>query len=271
MAPRATNAEYDSGRLQLKSSRQSIASTGSASSSSDFVNLCTPTQTYFLRQVHSSNSIFIIQPSISTTSVQGNANASEKEKTKDAVGITALGQCKYTLEVQPLRDKDAQLRKAFCRAVRVYSEEDAEVDIDSGTDMMDADYGHGTSAESAAIARERVFADIPFSHAECMQSWVTHCAFVHGSNQEKGGGACCYRPTAELKLSVWSKILDASVSEGLDLEKQFLVRDLWMAALGEDAEKPMFPMSLFDAVVRRVMDADVKEDAGSIDGGVKCE
>lgn len=216
-----------------------------------------------------------------------------------AAGLTALGQCKSTLEVQPLREKDATLRKAFRRALRVYDVEDAEEDAESREmddddddqeeeENEDQDWAGGSRAAMAmALAMERVFADIPFSRAECAHSWTRHCAFVHGSNETgtgetetetetekmekgkgKGKGKCCYRPTATLKLFVWRKILEAADAEGMDVERQFLAWDLWRAVLSGNGGGWLFPRGLFDAVVRRVMDGD---GDGNMEGNVKCE
>jgi hypothetical protein len=48
-----------------------------------------------------------------------------------------------------------------------------------------------------------------------------------------------------------------SVLQGIDLEKQFLVGDLWKSVLDDDEEmEPPFPRALLEAVVRRICIAD---------------
>ncbi|WEW57424.1 hypothetical protein PRK78_002891 [Emydomyces testavorans] len=216
-----------------------------------FVNLCTDTETYLLRQVHSSNSIFVLKPTLFLQN-DGEKDETLAKGTTDAV--TAIALCKSTLELQKIRDGPSAL-PYLLRSLQVYGTLDLEEDA-LDTDKI-AQIGQdppiGSMERHKVLAR--LFADIPFSALECHQVWVDMCGFVH--EDRKLGILSVRRPSAAAKLSVWKKLLEGSVLQGINLEQQFLVRDLWTSML-DDTEKPeehaLLPRGLFDSVVRRLMD-----------------
>ncbi|KLJ06347.1 hypothetical protein EMPG_10245 [Blastomyces silverae] len=255
--------------LYLKSGPSS-SSSASSSSTDAYVNLCTNTQTYMVRHVHSSNCIYLIQPAPSTQPAPQQAKGETPHN-----HITTIAKCNATLELVKL---DSNLYSVFPylqRALRVYSGTHAEEDED--VDMSDAGNGNGAGRVSAAIATEaagdkssimqrgrrrairKVFRDVPLSPVECERGWVEVCAFVHPERHPGGGGGdgrlICWRPSAVVKIQTWKKILDGAVLQGIDMEKQFLVRDLWRAVRDEgDGNGDVgFPRPLFDALVRRLM------------------
>jgi sister chromatid cohesion protein DCC1 len=124
-------------------------------------------------------------------------------------------------------------------------------------------------AEKDAIIR-RVFEDVPISRAQCEAGWIEICAFVLG-RVDKGEDAarCCRRPSARAKLEVWKRVLEGAVLQGIHLDQQFLVSDLWKSVLDDGDEEP-FPRALFEAIVRRVCEADGQAQ-GLVDGDMKCE
>lgn len=160
------------------------------------------------------------------------------------------------------------------RGLRVYSGTHAEEDRD--VDMGDSDNGDvglSTTTASDTIAvtqRERrkamrkLFADVPLSPAECERGWVEMCGFVHferdfGGDGESGSRRLvCWRPSAVVRIQAWKRILDGALLQGVDMGKQFLIRDLWRATRdegdGDDGDGDAgFPRALFDALVRRLM------------------
>lgn len=237
-----SRTQADRHRLSLKSS---TPSTSPSTSTSDFVNLCTPTKTFLLRQVNSSNSILLIKP-------QG-----EEES------ITSIAQCKSTLEVQAM-DANTSTNSALLpllAALPIYDESD--IRIDERTEDDD----HPLPVAEVMQERLKVFADIPFSVVECERAWTDICAFVY--KNKESGAIGCHRPSARAKLMAWEKMVEGATLHGIDLGRQFLVDDLWSAVI-EEAEHTVideypFPRSLFDAIVRRLVD-----DSPDIDRVLKC-
>ncbi|OJD19475.1 hypothetical protein AJ78_00543 [Emergomyces pasteurianus Ep9510] len=253
----------------------------SSSSSDTYVNLCTTTHTYMIRQVHSSNSIYLIQPSPSTIQHQQQA----KEEIPNC--ITTIAKCNATLELVKMDSNSYSAFPYLQRMLRVYSgthaEEDGDVDMSGagcgGMGLSTTAATTTTTTTTTTItgttititqrerrsAMKKLFAGVPLSPAECERSWVEICGFVHfeqrGFGGDEGeGGACrlaCWRPSAVMRIQAWKRVLDGAVLQGIDMEKQFLVQDLWRATRDEEGDNGNgdagFPMPLFDALVRRLM------------------
>ncbi|PGH02348.1 hypothetical protein AJ80_08870 [Polytolypa hystricis UAMH7299] len=243
--------------LYLKSPASTPASQSghghsSKSSNGDFVNLCTPTQTYILRQVHSSNSIFLIKPSerprddhTINSDVNGRPDAGTSPHGKDPV-VTAIALCKSTMELHE-PDKSFSAFPFLLQSLRVY-----DGPLNSG-DRMDIEDGmDGTDTTQSRKVIKRVFADVPLSPVECKAAWINICAFVH--LDPTAGRLVAWQPFAAVKLEVWKKILEGSLLHEINLEKQFLARDLWKAILDPDDDGTPFPRTLFDALIRRLTD-----------------
>lgn len=113
-------------------------------------------------------------------------------------------------------------------------------------------------------ARKNVCQDIPVSTAQCEQGWMELCAFVDGAEE-----VACWRPSPRSRLAVWKRLVEGAVLQGIDLEKQFLVGDLWKSVLDDDEEmEPPFPRALLEAVVRRICIADERPP---LSDDIKCE
>lgn len=112
--------------------------------------------------------------------------------------------------------------------------------------------------------RDQVCADIPVSAVQCQTGWLEICAFVDERQ------AACLRPSARMRLNVWKRMVDGAILQGIDLEKQFLVGDLWKSVLDDDDDtlEPPFPRGLLEAVVRRLCVADERP---SLADEIKCE
>ncbi|EZF35170.1 hypothetical protein H109_04987 [Trichophyton interdigitale MR816] len=259
-APTSTASTTTTTTTTSTTSTTSTASTTPSASSSrpgaDFVNLCTPEKTFSLRQVNSSNSVFLIRPQLAPGTAA--ATAPTTTTTTTTTDITAIAQCKSTLEVQAMASSETALRLLLA-ALAVYDESD--ILMDERTEEDD----HPLSPSEIVHERSKVFADIPFSRAECERAWKHICAFVH--KNKESGAIGCHRPSARAKLMAWEKIIEGATLHGIDLGKQFLVEDLWSAVI-EEAEHTVideypFPRSLFDAIVRRLV------DNSPIDGDLK--
>ncbi|KAL1957390.1 hypothetical protein VTO42DRAFT_6070 [Malbranchea cinnamomea] len=225
--------------------------------SGGYVNLCTPTQSYFLRQVHSSNSIFLIRPN-----ERLGANQNGKDEAVDNnkfAAVTAVGLCKSTLELQKIKDPESGVRQAMRSRLRVYDVDDMEADEEAMD--VDASERHVDSRDRKNRILVGFFADTPFSTAECEKAWVEMCGFVH--HIRESGKTVCWVPTAQVLLSLWKKILEGAVLEGIDLGTQFLTRDLWRSVEGS------VPKGLFDAVLQRLMDDSSAAESGRIYSDIK--
>jgi sister chromatid cohesion protein DCC1 len=64
-------------------------------------------------------------------------------------------------------------------------------------------------------------------------------------------------------------LMEGAILQGIDLEKQFLVGDLWKSVLDDDdALELPFPRGLLEAVVRRLCVADERP---SLADEIKCK
>ncbi|KAF2200086.1 sister chromatid cohesion protein-like protein Dcc1 [Delitschia confertaspora ATCC 74209] len=104
--------------------------------------LCTPTRTYQLRQVQTSNSVYITQPD---------------PKRSSQAGISAIASCSATLEPHPVISSAVDFLKDV---LPVYDIIDGDVDA----------AGNGKN-------RQRIFVDIPLSDGECQTAWTELIAF----------------------------------------------------------------------------------------------
>lgn len=170
--------------------------------------------------------------------------------------MTSISKCGSMLELyRP--EGGFSARPFLVRMMRVFGE--GGLDADMGVDVED---GPGSRANEVEKAIEQLFVDIPVSRGQCEQAWIDLCGFVSRAGD---GRLACFRPLATVKLEVWKKMVDGAVLQGIDLEKQFLGRDLWRSVL-VDGEEP-FPFGLFEAVLKSVCE---EEGLGAV-ASVECE
>ncbi|KAL4807683.1 hypothetical protein BDV18DRAFT_158889 [Aspergillus unguis] len=259
--------------LELKSPAADSAATSNAhlAPAGEYVNICTPTQTYSIRQVQSSNSLHILRPSsgvgvktkdlkiVAGAGPTAESNGIDANDEDDDVNmddsdqdlglsiegtVTTIAKCGSTLELH--KPAEGFSAVPFLKSLlRVY---------DKG--VWEDEYAAGQDEDSSADCEEttkgtleRVFSDIPVSRAQCEHDWVDACAFITLPSQSKD--SMCWRPSAEMKLEVWKRIVEGAVLQGIDLAKQFLVSDLWNSVLDDEGLAP-FPRTLFKAVIRRI-------------------
>lgn len=173
--------------------------------------------------------------------------------------MTAIAKCSSTLEVH-VPPGGFSATPFLEKSLRLYDRRDGDGDI-----AMDGSAGSGPlgSKEMREI-REQICRDIPVSAAQCERGWMELCAFVDGGEEVAG-----WRPSARTRLHVWKRLVEGAVLQGIDLEKQFLVSDLWKSVLDEDDEQdPPFPRALLEAVVRRICVEDERPPLGD---EMKCE
>ncbi|OGE47499.1 hypothetical protein PENARI_c042G09096 [Penicillium arizonense] len=244
----------DAPALELKSPSTALAQAVIDPSAQDYVNLCTPTQTYRIRQVQSSNSIHILRPSngeISKADIKVVEEEAGDEGTLNLPdeAVTTIAKCSSTLELH-IPPGGFSAIPFLEKSLRLYdrrSDDDGDIAMDDSAASMDP-----LDAAAVRKIREGVWVDIPVSRAQCELGWMELCAFVD-AGEEVG----CWRPSARARLGVWRRLVEGAVLQGIDLEKQFLVGDLWKSVLDEDeAAEPPFPRALLEAVVRRICVVD---------------
>ncbi|KAL8814475.1 MAG: hypothetical protein Q9223_006304 [Gallowayella weberi] len=175
----------------------SLKSTAPTEGASGHAVLCSNDQTFQLRQVHSSNSVFLLQPSFVATTT---------DQTPWSEGLTAIAKCEATLEAIPQATACTPLLKTI---LPVFSSQ-------HGADMP-------ISIE--ARGRQAIFQDLPVSSREFDQSWKDLCAF------ETEGRA--FRPSAAVCWIAWRSIVDACTLKGLSFNRELDVISL-ARTVGED-------------------------------------
>ena len=187
--PVSTNSGH---RLQLKSS------TPGSTPQPSHVVLCTPSQTYQLRQVQSSNTVFITRPAPCGTLETGATDTS----------VCVFAKCSSILETHPpaqVNDghiKDKTARDLVQCALRVYSGSDDNVKEDA----------------LETFCKQDLFNDVPFSQGECEEAWRDLMAFQWQH--------ACWQASPEVLIGLWDRIIETTQAEGIHLEFSFDVDDL---------------------------------------------
>lgn len=210
-----TNAQES---LSLKST--SVTAPNASSTSASNAVLCTDDRTFQLRQVHSSNSVFLLKPSeVITSSEDGGIPIS---------GVSVVAQCKATLELIPVATSAIQ-----------YLKESLPVHRDTVNDGSSKIESPSTAKTPAAKSKFAVLDDAPISTWEFENGWIEVCAF------ETGGQA--FRPLPSTLNGVWKSIMSAAAVNALKLEDGFPTFSI-TSLVEEDG----YPASLLMAVLTRL-------------------
>lgn len=199
-----------------------LKSTASTEAAPGHAVLCSSDQTFQLRQVNSSNSVFLLQPSTIATAT-GEASSTE--------GLTAVAKCEATLEVIPQTIACYPLLK---RVLPVFSDLDGK-DVPSSIDIK---------------SRQAIFEDIPVSSREFDRAWNDLCAV------EDEGRA--YRPSPAVQWKAWASIVSACTLKGLSLDRELDVVSL--ARTVEEDDVPAFVLDA--VMERLRSDAGVPQQSG---------
>lgn len=186
--------------------------------------------------------------------------------------VTAIAKCGSVLELQGLSNEEtfAAAKNMLAQLLRVwddgmtFAKEDGDADMDGSEDSE-------LRTRRNILVKKTVIRDLPFADLQCQKAWIELCAFVPDNYQSPNGERPAFRPSAAIRLGIWKRILEGCILHSIDLEKQFLVRDLWKAVLGDDddeREKAVAP-SLFDAIVKRLAERTGENDVGT-DLELKC-
>ncbi|KAK8231806.1 sister chromatid cohesion protein Dcc1 [Phyllosticta capitalensis] len=207
--------------LHIKSKPAPKTSNPLVQQKQNYAVLCTPTETYQLRQVHTSNSVLLTQPVISPATPND----------IPVPGISAIAKCGAVLEVQPITDSAVPvLQDAITRIWNC--------------ERWDGDTVAGFSGDSLQQSRKQLFADIPFSDEQCEHAWTKICAFEH-ENQP-------VQPTLPALWMYWRTMFTTTVAEGIDLTAQFKTGDLAKTLKEEEGLWP----ALVTAIVQHLLPDD---------------
>ncbi|PVI03152.1 hypothetical protein DM02DRAFT_612390 [Periconia macrospinosa] len=166
----------------------SIKSSPPSNSKLAYAVLCTPTASFQLRQVQTSNSLYLLQ----------NHNNHPSSSSSSSSTTRAIAACTTTLELHP-QPEDAVSH--MNKLVPVYNLVHGQVDL-----------------EENHISKTSLFADIPLSDKQCEDAWNYLVAFeIFGSS---------YRPSAKVLAQTWKSINAAAAAEGIKLDTHFLTNDL---------------------------------------------
>ncbi|KAJ5945589.1 hypothetical protein N7454_002428 [Penicillium verhagenii] len=239
----------DASVLELKSPSAALAQAIVDPSAPEYVNLCTPTQTFRIREVQSSNSLHIIRPSPGHIS-QADIKVVEEDGDNGALNlpddsVSTIAKCGSTLELH-IPPGEFSAIPFLEKSLALY---DRRSDDDDEGDRMDESSDAPVRQGPAEVRRLRneICADIPVSAAQCEQGWTELCAFVDGKHE-----LACWRPSARMLLNVWKRLMEGAVLQEIDLEKQFLVGELWKSVLDDDDMSEPFPRACLEAVVRKL-------------------
>lgn len=182
--------------------------------------LCTDSRTYQVRQVHSSNSVFVLQPS------EIASNTSDEITIPDS-GLSAIARCSTTLELIPATLSALALLRS---KLPVYDSPRTELPSEQ-------------SAKTVAICDKRnksaIYEDTPLSLQEYEKAWEELCAFEMDST--------CWIPTAASLYGAWRSIMSALTLKGLKLQDSLYADDI-AAVVEEDG----IPAALFQAIIQRL-------------------
>ncbi|KAI9670419.1 MAG: hypothetical protein M1829_004742 [Trizodia sp. TS-e1964] len=200
--------------LTLKSASPGPSPPGGNTSQPHAV-LCTENKTFEVRQVQSSNSIYLLSPT---------SYASPPRETLTDSALSIVGTSQATLELVPVTLSAIPF---LTQAIPTYS---GAADGDGDLENMSG---------GSNLSKLEVKADVPFSDAEFAIAWKHIVAF------ELDGAAM--KPTPVALYAAWKAILCAATSEGIKLQNGFSLPQL-LTVMEEDEQ----PQPLVEAIITRV-------------------
>lgn len=182
--------------------------------------LCTDDKTFHIRQVHSSNSIYITEPAREDDAPEG--------KPLHRAGIRAIAQCAATLELIPTSVDGASMLR---QTLPIY-----KGPLDTLKSKLDS---VASSYPKTRTSKHKLSEDLPISPQEFEDSCIELCVF------EVFGQA--WVPSALELSAIWKSIISAATIKGVNLAEAFEAKDLIDTVIEEDK----FPQDLFNAVMKR--------------------
>ena len=183
--------------------------------------LCSANQTFEVRQVQSSNTLYILETPQSDAVVEYSAPLEPE--------VSAIGQCKALLELVPVATEPIAFLK---QALPTYR-------------------GHETNwnlaNSSTGANRASILADAPFSTGEFNNAWIDVCAFEYQNE--------ALLPAAVDLCHIWKSFMSAAIIKGIDITKGFRIESFRYLTV-EDG----YPEQLVAAVLKRFSQGDSPEN-----------
>lgn len=171
-----------------------------------------------MRQVQSSNSVYLIQPP--------ETHRQNEELPLAETTVRAIAQCASTLELIPVSTAGVSLRQILPIYSSPLADRSTEIEM---------------TVESSAkekTSKQNAFDNTPLSPCQFNEAWVEVCAFELDSQ--------AWIPSASSLKGVWNSIISAATAKSINLAERFLVLDL-----ADMVHEDGFPHPLLDAVIAR--------------------
>ncbi|CZT14685.1 uncharacterized protein RCC_00658 [Ramularia collo-cygni] len=180
--------------LQLKSKENSDGNAKDANAV-----LCTPEKTYDIRQVSSSNSVYLTKPH----------ECADEGGGVPRTGIETVAKCSSTIELLPTKKQSAA---PYIKAA------------------LPTYVSTGKYSSQNSTSRAELYSHIPLSQAECELGWSELACFESTSPQG------CFVPSGQVKVQIWQAAITAATAEGTDLSSSFSKNDIpgYAVDLAED-------------------------------------
>ena len=175
--------------------------------------VCDDERTFQVRQMQSSNLLYILQPSTEQPSA-------ENESSVPQTGLTAIGQCKALLEVVQTTTSPISF---FEQSIPTF-----------GIERIGSNSHHAINDRKS---KSQLLIDAPFSSGEFDSAWIELCAFELEQQ--------AWRPSAAVLLSLWKSFTNAGAVKGIDLTQPFALVDV-VSMIDEEG----FPKPLLQAMLR---------------------
>ena len=213
--PTALNITNVTGSLHLKSA---TANPSSLNDSGSTALVCSYDQTFEVRQVQSSNILYVLEPFESALA--------DEYGVSPPLSVQAIGQCKALLELVSVPANAAGFLK---QALPTYTASSAD------PESVDASNWKGS--------KRSLLLDAPCSVGEFVKAWTQLCGF-ETQNQ-------AWRPSPDALRIVWTSIFTAATMKGINLTKPFEGKVLLNLA-AEDGH----PEQLAGSVLKRLASED---------------
>ncbi|KAL0639289.1 hypothetical protein Q9L58_001750 [Maublancomyces gigas] len=217
--------------------KASSGATSSVHSTDNHAVLCTPTQTYSLRQVYSSNSIILLQPSVPLISPPSDDNEDEDTDPlaflQPSMGLKAVSTAVSYMELVPtIHDAHELLLKHI--------------------PLYHGSFDGAMESPTEKVPKVAILSALPISEGEFETAWKKLNCF------------CCsagyaHRPSSSAVLAALGEIFTCAAAESFTLSPKdgFAVEAL--VSIMDDDEEVAIPQGLVDAAVAGVCEEAVAE------------
>ena len=190
--------------------------------------LCSSSETWHLRQVQSSNTLFLLRSSSSTDNGQ-----------LPLSNLSIFASCTGTVETMKMPLSSQHMNSAKEWLVKLVPP-----------------YNDSSSPRSSSpISRSQLLDRVPFSQGEIEEALHEFVGFEYHTEH----AASMFLPSSDSCLDTWKQMIQAAEELALDLTRPFVPQDVWRETHPEDV-----PWGLFAAVLERVGDQSYMPDRDEI-------